>query len=244
MPTVLRLPTEQASSYSTYSATKSTYGGSSIRNYVYGVRAWHILHGIQWKADEKGIEALLVAGKKMAPKESRKGEKTPWSIEYLTEICSALNQNDPKDAAILACLTTTFWGTARLGEGTVPNLKAFNPSIHVKVSDVQFNVRDRNNLKETIIFLLWTKVTKEKGERIFWAAQKGTSDPLTALRNHLQVNKPDQKDHLFAFKHKNTTQPMTWNIFLTRISQIATSRNIEKLPGHGIRIGSTVEYLL
>ena len=98
-------------------------------------------------------------------------------VEYLTNICKNLNPNDPKDAAIHTYLTTAFWGTARLGEVTVAKLDGFNPNIHVKISDVQQGVRDRNNLEETVIFILWTKAAREKGEKIFWAKQDGITDP-------------------------------------------------------------------
>ena len=221
-----------------------TYGGSTIKNYVCSVRAWHIIHGKQWKVNDNEVEALLIASKKMAPKESKRKEKEPWTMEYLTKICKALDPKDPKDAAILACLTTAFWGTARLGEVTVPNLGGFDPAIHVKVSDVKHGVRDRNNLEETTIFIPWTKVAKERGETIFWAKQDGVVDPHTALANHLQVNNPAANNHLFAFKHGDGFRPMTKVIFLTRINKIVSSNGWQKLTGHGIRVGSTLEYLL
>ena len=178
-----------------------------------------------------------------APKESRKKEKTPWTPDYLAQICKALNAKDPKDAAIQACLTTVFWGTARLGEVTIPNLDGFDPQIHVKVSDIKFNQRDRHNYEQTSFFIPWTKAAREKGETIFWAKQDGVTDPQAALKNHLEVNKPANDSHLFSFKHKDGMRPMTRNILITRINKIAATKKIPKLPGHGIRVGSTVEYL-
>ena len=149
-----------------------------------------------------------------------------------------------KDAALYACITTAFWGTARLGEVTVPKLGSFDPTKHVKVSDVQHRVRDRNGLKETVIFLPWTKAAREKGEKIFWASQNGIVDPQAALANHLEVNKPPEDGHLFSFKHENTMRPMTRAILLTRVNKIVSEKQLKKLPAHGIRIGSTLEYLL
>ena len=220
-----------------------TYGGGVIRNSIYGIRVWHIIHGLPWNTKTIEVEALLTAGKKMAPKESRKKEKTPWTPDYLAQICKALNANDPKDAAVQACLTTVFWGTARLGEVTVPNLDGFDPRIHVKVSDIKFNQRDRHNYEQTSFFIPWTKAAREKGETIFWAKQDGVTDPQAALKNHLEVNKPANDSHLFSFKHKDGMRPMTRNILITRINKIAATKKIPKLPGHGIRVGSTVEYL-
>ena len=221
-----------------------TYGGSTIRNYVYGIRAWHIVHGMRWELIPNELEALFKAGNKLSPKESRKKEKKPWTKEILTIICKSLKLDDPKDAAILTCLTTAFWGTARLGEVTIPNLKSFKPETHVKVSDVRHDVLDRNSLKQTVIFIPWTKVAREKGEDIFWAEQDGDVDPKNALTNHLKINNPPKESHLFAFKHENTMRPMTRNIFLTRINKIIKENKLEGLQGHGIRVGSTLEYLL
>lgn len=180
----------------------------------------------------------------MTPKESKAKEKKPWTVEYLESVCSELTLTNPMDAAIHACLTTAFWGTARLGEVTVTKLDGFDPKIHVKVSDVEFDVRDRNNLEETVIFIPWTKAAKEKGEKIFWAKQTGITDPKAAMANHLRINSPMTGDHLFAYEHKGARRPMTRNILLTRINKIVKAKNLEKLPGHGLRIGSTLEYLL
>lgn len=190
------------------------------------------------------MDALFKASNKLSPKETRKKEKQAWTLEHLTKICEKLKTNDPKDAAILACLTTAFWGTARLGEVTIPRLTAFDPSIHVKVSDVTYGVKDRNSLEETVIFIPWTKSSREKGENIFWAKQNGVVDPETALANHIRINKPPKDSHLFSFKYRKELRPMTKHIFLNRIHDILKIIGLPKLPGHGIRVGSTLEYLL
>jgi hypothetical protein len=144
-----------------------------------------------------------------------------------------------------ACLTTAFWGTARLGEVTVPKLNAFKPHIHIKVSDVQYGIRDRNDLEETVLFLPWTKAAKEKGEKIFWAKQNGIVDPQAALANHIKVNNPPKNSHLFSHKHPTEgMRPMTRSILTMRINKLADASGLDRLPGHGLRVGSTLEYLL
>lgn len=239
-----RAPVQPAVLASFISNLAGTYGGGTIKNYVYGVRAWHILHGMAWSVNEDELVALLTAGGRLAPKKSRRRERAPWTLSHLKKICHTLDRKNNLDAAVLACLTTAFWGTARLGEVTVPNLEAFDPSVHVKVADVEHDVVDRNNLKETVIFLPWTKTSKEKGENIFWAKQRGPVDPRAALANHLKLNKPPPNAHLFSYQHKNGWRPMTRSTFLKRITHIAKEAGFPKLQGHGIRIGSTLEYLL
>ena len=114
-----RAPVDQTVLATFISTLVGTYGGSTIRNYVYGIRAWHIIHGIKWDINNNEIETLLRAGHKQSPKEARRTAKKPWTLDYLTEVCQGLKRDKPKDAAILACLTMAFWGTARLGEVTV-----------------------------------------------------------------------------------------------------------------------------
>ena len=52
-------------------------------------------------------------------------------------------------------------------EVTVPRLDSFDPTIHIKISNMQQDVQDQNNLEETVIFIPWTKAAREKGENIF-----------------------------------------------------------------------------
>ena len=227
------------------STLAGSYGGSTIKNYVYGILSWHILHGLKWFSRNDEIEALLRAAHKPSPRSSKHKEKPPWTIQDLTTFCKALDQNDPKDSAVLACLTTTFWGTARLREVTVPKLNGFDPNLHIKPSDVQYNIKDCNNCEETVIFIPWTKTAREKGENIFWTKQDGPINPQHALQNHLKINSPKENDHLFSFKHANGYCPMTQSIFITQINQIITKFSLSQdLTGHGIHVGSTLGYLL
>ena len=221
-----------------------TYAGSTIKNFIYGVRTWHIIHGSTWNVDANQLQALLTAGRRLTPAEAKKEEKAPWSVEYLEKICQGLKPTSSKDIAILACLTTAFWGTARLGEVTVPDTKSFKPSIHVKPSDVRHDIPDQNGLKQTEFNLPWTKAAMEKGEKIYWAQQDGISNPRAALISHLRINKPPANGHLFAYKFGKGFKPLTRDAFLKRVHQVAKANNLPPMPGHGIRVGSTLEYLL
>lgn len=163
-----RAPADPTVLASFISMLAGTYAGSTVKNFVYGVRAWHIIHGTAWKIEANQLQALLTAGKRLTPANVKKDEKAPWSVEYLEKICQGLNPKVPKDAAIHACLTTAFWGTARLGEVTVLNHQSFDPSKHVKPSDVCFDVQDQNGLQQTEFTYhgpnqLWRKARKSTG---------------------------------------------------------------------------------
>ncbi|KAF8963725.1 hypothetical protein BDZ97DRAFT_1919506 [Flammula alnicola] len=109
------------------------YSGKSISNYVYGVRAWHILHGVNWNVDDAEITTLLKAAEKATPASSKCKKRTSYTPDFISAIRSKLDLNNPLHAAIYACLTTSFYSAARLGEFTVRRLDAFNPAIHVKL---------------------------------------------------------------------------------------------------------------
>lgn len=69
-------------------------------------------------------------------------------------------------------------------------------------------------------------------------------DPNTMLAHHLQVNNPPQEGHLFTYRHKNRYRPLTKTKFLAELARATCAAGLEPLRGHGIRIGSTLEYLL
>ena len=79
---------------------------------------------------------------------------------------------------------------------------------------------------------------------MYWATQVGDTDPTAALQNHLQVNQPPELMHLFAYRVKHARRPLTKTKFLERVNEAARAAGLEPLQGHGIRIGSTLEYLL
>lgn len=225
------------------SALAGSYTMEAIKNYVYGVRAWHILHGLQWKADDDTLDALLRGAAALTPPSSRRPQRAPITVEFLRSIQPYLDLTRPLDAAFWACLLVSFFCTARLGEFTVPNQKAFDPQKHVKRSDMRVDF-DRNNLKSTVFHLPRTK-TSPGGEDVSFSKQEVAIDPEAALSNHFEVNNPPNNAHLFSYRNNaNKFAPMTRSKFLARLRQVAELAGLQYLPGHSIRIGSTLEYLL
>jgi hypothetical protein len=82
-----------------------TYSGTAICNYVCGIRAWHILHGINWHMNTAEFEALLKAAEKSAPPSSKRKKRQPYTIDFLVSIRNHLNLADPAHAAVYTCLT-------------------------------------------------------------------------------------------------------------------------------------------
>jgi len=185
---------------------------------------------------------MLKAAEKVAPASSKRPKRTPYTVDFITAVKGQLDLSTPLHAAVYACLTTTFWATARLGEFVVKRLDAFNASTHVKPSDMRVE-QDRNGLKSTVFFIPRTK-TSVHGEDVSWSRQDGPTDPETALNHHLSKNCPPPDGPLFAYQHKDKHKPLTKAKFIEVVAKAARAAGLDPRQGHGIRIGSTLEYLL
>ncbi|KAG2153848.1 hypothetical protein DEU56DRAFT_907328 [Suillus clintonianus] len=125
----------------------------------------------------------------------RRSERTPFTPDIIISIHNKLNLEDPKDAAIFACITTSFYSIARLGEFTVSAVKDFDSHRHVTRGDVSEGT-DRNGLAITKFHIPSTKSSPKEGEDAYWAEQQGLSDPKAALENHFHINQGEKSDHL------------------------------------------------
>ncbi|KAG2343199.1 hypothetical protein BDR05DRAFT_884828, partial [Suillus weaverae] len=166
----------------------------------------------------------------------------PYTINMIVAIREQLNLSHPLDAAVFACLTTSFFATARAIKFTIPRLDAFNPAIHVKLSNVN-DTHDHQNLRMKTFFLPRMKSAPE-GEEVSWAKQTGPSDLEEAFANHLHINEPPLDNALFAYRHNDSYRPLTKTKFLQCLTSTMIAAGHQPVSGHRIRIGSTLEYLL
>jgi hypothetical protein len=190
---------------------------------------------------------MLRAADKLTPPTSKKEQRRPYTPDFIGALSQHLDHTNPLDVAVYACLTTCFYASARLGEFTVRRLDSFNPNKHITPKNLSQD-RDRNSLKVTVLHLPSTKAAQLEGEDVFWAQQDGPTNPEAAMANHLTINNPPENHHLFSYAqkkgNKTTRQPLTKTKFLERVRKAALAANLDPLQGHGIRIGSTLEYLL
>ncbi|PAV21662.1 reverse transcriptase ribonuclease H [Pyrrhoderma noxium] len=216
------------------------YSRTAINNFLAGVKAWHVVNNLQLDLDEKLLQTLLKGAARIQPLPLPK--RLPLTTEQMERILEKLDVTKPEQAAVAACLTTTFYSCARLGEFTVPSLGHFDPKLHITIAGVSFQ-QDRFFNRVTAFHLPVTK-SKLTGETVFWAPQNNSSNPLPFLLNHLRLNENSPQEHLFAFKTRNGKTPLTRNNFLRIIKQAAAQTEISFTSGHSLRIGSTLEYLL
>ncbi|RXW17521.1 hypothetical protein EST38_g8332 [Candolleomyces aberdarensis] len=154
-----------------------------------------------------------------------------------------LDLSDPLHSAVYACLTTTFYSAARLGEFVVKSLTAFDPQSHVKPSDIRQET-DEDGRHSTIFHIPRTK-TAQDGEDVSWSKQDGDTDPEASLKHHMDINKPPRDGPLFAYRTTGgKMKALTKTKFLEVIHTAARKAGLEPLKGHGIRIGATLCYLL
>jgi hypothetical protein len=243
IPEHQRCPTSSTLLSSFLSCCAGSYSGSAIGNYAAGIRAWHLLHGHPWNINADELKALLEGASRLAPKSSKRPKREPFRTSVLDFFMQHLDLKAPRDAAIFACISVTFFCVARLGEFTVPAISKFDPSKHITRSHVS-HTRDHNLLPVTVFHLPSTK-SAPSGEDTQCAPQNLPSDPITALRNHFEINDPPPDAHLFAWRHPQSgLRPLSKSEVTKRIASIAAAHNLPNLKGHSLRIGGTLFYLL
>ncbi|KIJ11617.1 hypothetical protein PAXINDRAFT_15527 [Paxillus involutus ATCC 200175] len=114
--------------------------------------------------------------------------REPYTVDMLASIWTHLNLSSPLHTAVFACLTTAFYATARIGELTTKTLHSFNPTMHIKPSNVREEWDHQGNM--VMNFHLPKLKSAPNGEDINWARQNGLSDPSAAFENHMNLNSP------------------------------------------------------
>ena len=219
------------------------YLALTIKIYINGVRARHIIHSLSWQGQDIELKALYKATHSLASASSKKSPQEPWTKNFIIKIHSQLNLNDPIDAAVYACLTTSFYSTSQLGEFTQKKLKDFDARVHISPRNVHQDI-DRHGYECVVFHLPSTKLAQHKGEDVSWARQDDVSDPEAAYDNHRQVNAFPNNGALCAYQYQKGWKELTKTKFPERTSKAALACQLTPLQGHGIQIRAVLEYLL
>ncbi|KAF8835958.1 hypothetical protein BDN67DRAFT_992263 [Paxillus ammoniavirescens] len=243
IPDVKRCPLSSELLLTFLSSCAGSYSGSALINYAAALRAWHVLHGFEWRVDSNQLKTILEGSARLAPASSKREPHKPFEPDIIANFKAHLNLEDPLDAAVFACLTTVFYCVARLGEFTIPNLKDFSSTKYITRSDMS-RVVGTSGVAVTRFHIPSTKASPRNGEDTQWAAQSDTTDPEAALSNHFLINPAPDNVHLFAWKRPKTgLRPLTKREFTNQLSDIAKKHGLPNLKGHSIRIGGTLLYL-
>ena len=132
------------------------YSGSTITNYLYGLRAWHLLHNVEWKLNTLEMEALLKGAVKLALDSSKWKPRQPYTPDFISKVGEQLNHTLPLDASVYACLMNSFYSIVRIGELTVPRLNSFDPTKHVTLANLHTE-SNQNGMEVTVLHIPHTK---------------------------------------------------------------------------------------
>ncbi|KAI5992479.1 hypothetical protein EDD15DRAFT_2368252 [Pisolithus albus] len=221
------------------------HSGSTLANYAAGIHAWHIVHGHHWAINEVEYKATLEGAARLAPSSSKRPRRAPFTTDILSFLHNVLDKDDPRDAAILACITISFFCLARLGEFTVPSIKSFDPKRHITRANYALS-HNHEGLPVMVFHLPATKCSP-KGETVQCAPQPDPNlDPHRALENHFRLNPAVESTHLFAWRHPTSgLRPLSKTEVTKKIATIARLHpDTPNLKGHSLRIGGTLFYLL
>lgn len=245
VPELSRGPASEELILEFISACVGLYSSSAVRNYVYGVKAWHTLHRLPWAVSDDVLSTAFKAALRLEPPTSSRDLRDPVTIESMMVVATHLDMNSPLDATVWACMTTVFWSVSRLGEFTVEKISAFDAQRHIKRSNVQIDVdAGCDGLKVTSFFIPGTKASV-RGETTQWATQDGPCDPRSTLLNHFKVNNPAPDAHLFTWRHPSKgLRPLMKRAFLARVNEVLAIGGFAPIKGHCLQIGGVLEFLL
>ncbi|KAL1948033.1 hypothetical protein VTO73DRAFT_12108 [Trametes versicolor] len=245
VPEEQRAPASELVILAFVASIAGAYAPSAISNYVNGVRAWHVIHGLEWAVDKDQLKAAIDGASKLAPDSSKKKKREPATVALLHSLSAQFDLSVSLDAAVWACVLVSFFSLARLGELTVKNQSAFKQASHPSRSSLRLE-RHRGGSEVRCIFLPCTK-SAPQGEDISFARQSAPIDPWNALDIHLQLNDLPQDSHIFAYKRRPADTvgiPLTKPEYNKRMKAALTAISAPTIHGHSLRIGGTLEYLL
>ena len=156
---------------------------------------WHVVHSLPWTVPTNELHYLLRGARLLQP--TPRPPRSPLLVSRLNAIMKHLDLAEPCHAAVFACLTTTFFACACLGEFTTLTLNSFNSSTHITRAHVRI-IKDMRQQPTTVFWLPQTK-THPHGQNVFWKKQQLICDPEQALANHFFINNNPLQSHLFAY---------------------------------------------
>ncbi|KIJ09471.1 hypothetical protein PAXINDRAFT_59604, partial [Paxillus involutus ATCC 200175] len=246
IPDHLRAPVSTNSFTAFLSSCTGAYSGSTIANYAAAVKAWHLLHRMEWMVKDAEYKALLEGATRLAPSSSKRPKHDPFTVDILKRFSLLMNLDDPRDAAIFACLTCSFFCIACLGEFMVPAISKFNPSKHI--TRASFALTQNHEGLPVMHFSLPSTKTSKEGEEVHCAPhdQNSRLDPKGALDCHFRTNLDRESAHLFTWKHPSGgLRPLSKKEVTKRIDTIIKGQSdLPDRKGHSLCIGGTLFYLL
>lgn len=194
-----------------------------VRNWLNGLRLWHIYNRAQWHGKDEWVIALKSAADKEGVIFCRPPQ-APITKDHLRALYNALDFSIPSHVSIWFAATAAFSGCRRLGEFLIKSVSFFDPTHDVSRA-VTVSTSSVNGHEVDSLPLPWTKTTGIQGGLVILTATGDFSCPTTARRLHLAVNPLKVSDGtgenipLFAYYSGNSWTPLTKSYFLTFTSR-------------------------
>ncbi|KAJ7147069.1 hypothetical protein C8R43DRAFT_890306, partial [Mycena crocata] len=219
--------------------------GKCIRNWLSGLRLWHLFNDAEWHGDEGWLPALKKAGDK-AGVPFKRPPRGPITPAHLRAWRASLDLNSPVGAASWSAALSGFWGCHRLGELLIRSAAKFSPERDTcRSTRVSRSVANRRQVINP--HLVWTKTTGTLGgECIFTETAGADADlcPVWAWDNHMRVNhSPPPHTPLFAYRSETGWKHLTKDVFLKSLGTVIREAGLEGVFGHSFRIGGSLELL-
>jgi hypothetical protein len=238
----LRFPADERILCAFASSMNKRVAGTTASTAITALKRWHETHNVKWNGSER-LSLIIKGVKNNAPKESRRPKRLAVTPRMLEDLDRDLDHNDPKDAAILACAKSAFWGQTRLGELVGTSRLKHDPLSHP--SRCSIIILLDNNARE--IQLPKTKTSQVSGESIFLTRQSDPLDPVKAIEDHLRLNHGlANEDHLFAYRSLKSCSgrhSLTHDDFMSRVNEVWSKLGYHRVTGHSFRIGGTTTLL-
>lgn len=217
--------------------------GGTVRGKISAVKVYHEQRELPWAGGEK-LRRVLKGVENATPASSIRAQRPPVTTDMLRLLHKKLDQSVGLDAAVLAVANMSFYGQLRLGEvlPRVESLEKFDGTLQ----PVMLNLSEPFSAAGSrTIHLPWSKTKKARGEDVVITRQKGRTDPIAALENHMRTNKLSSRHPIASFRDaQGKVKALTKQRFLRRCNSIWKRYKIRRFTGHSFRIGGTTHYLL
>lgn len=196
---------------------KKTISSATIKNYLNGIRAWHIVrHTRIPKSDTEVVKVLLRATKRNKEEKSLVTEKHPVMVHQLFELLKNSHGKSAKHDLAVTIALVAFWGMARLGE----LLRTRKEDGALVVHHLGFG--SLHGKKFARLHLRKAKTAKPgEIQIIHLQEQRNVLDPVSVLERLIRGrSRHDRDNFLFATEEGGTMAPMSKKIFVKIIEEV------------------------
>ncbi|KZV81380.1 DNA breaking-rejoining enzyme, partial [Exidia glandulosa HHB12029] len=207
-----------------------------------GLRFWHERQGLNWLGSPRLLR-ILKAVALATPHASRRDERPPVTEAMLDQALEALDPDRPFDVCVAAAMLVMFWCQLRSGEILSPT-RSYDFTLLPAVKGLRLRA-DAGGGLDRVTSALWLPRTKVERSGVWIWIARHYNDPSFALQDHLRVNRLEDDDPLFAYRHDVSDDliPLTKSAFLGRLNEIWREAGMQRITGHSFRIGGTTALL-